>query len=543
MKKYIISIAALCVSAGLFAQNLNPVVEVTNTYAREASGIEKPTQLLAVPDSVYSFNLDMDYSVRNTPYQGSYEFKPYLVQLRPQPRLSDEGTLFVRLGAGYSFHPEASVVWTPVRKGNFRLNVYGDHHSYIGKYRNITVQDKVLLPDGTTRSGKDLHSALGADALYTWTGGTFMADIKYKNTTATDVSLADFSNNLWQLQARVKSAPANAFEYNAGTRVAYIGSQGFHELHTLTDATLGANLGKHHVLMGLFAETIGQGEEGVSAHNGYVGNIGFIPHYLLATGRFSMKLGVKVGFLFRSAKSFCPHPGGIVYPDIHISFNLVPDVAAMYFQATGGDNLISYDKLLGLNPFIRGAQWHTDNMITRLNAALGARGNIVSRFHYDIRIGYKWDENAWTWGVTNPINGLPSMGYASPLHTFYVMADAGWKSEKLDVGATIYYGYTPLPDLQGQMLFAPAPFKATGHAFYNWGGRIQAGVVVEGRSALPGPVKVPGFVDLGVQANFQMTRHLGFWIKGANLLNQAIQRVPLYAEQGIYFTVGATLSI
>ena len=542
MKKYIISIAALCVSAGLFAQNLNPVVEVTNTYAREASGIEKPTQLLAVPDSVYSFNLDMDYSVRNTPYQGSYEFKPYLVQLRPQPRLSNEGTLFVRLGAGYGLHPEATVVWTPVRKGNFRLNVYGDHHSYIGKYRNITVQDKVLLPDGTTRSGKDLHSALGADALYTWTGGTFMADVRYKNTTATDIAGIDFSNNLWQLQARVKSAPANAFEYNAGTRIAYIGSQGFHELHTVTDATLGANLGAHHVLMGLFAETVGQGEDTGGLHNGYVGNIGFIPHYLLTKGRFSMKLGVKVGFLFRSGASFSPHPSGIVFPDVHINFNLAKDVAAMYFQATGGDNLISYDKLLGLNPFIRGAQWHTDNMITRVNAALGARGNIVSRFHYDLSIGYKWDENAWTWGISSPLGGLPIVGYASPLHTFYVMADAGWKSERLDIGANIYYGYTLVPKFE-EVLFAPAPFKATGHAFYNWGGRIQAGVVVEGRSAMPGEVKVPGFVDLGVQANFQMTRHLGLWIKGANLLNQAIQRVPLYAEQGIYFTVGATLSI
>lgn len=533
MKKCIISVAALCVSAGLFAQNLNPVVEVTNTYAREAGGIEKPAQLLAVPDSVYSFNLDMDYSVRNTPYQGSYEFKPYLVQLRPRPRPSDEGTFFARLGAGYGFHPELSLVWTPVRKGNFRLNVYGDHYSYIGKYHNITVQDNVLLPDGTFRSGKNLQSAVGADAFYTWTGGTFMADFKYKNITAADITGADFSNNLWQLQARVKSAPANAFEYNAGTRVAYIGSQEFHELHTRTDGALGGHWGAHHLLMGLFAETVSQPA-------GYVGNIGLVPHYLLTTGRFSMKLGVKVGFLFRSAKTFCPHPGGVVFPDVHINFNLAQDLAAMYLQATGGDNLISYDKLLGLNPFVRGADWHTDNMITRLNAALGVRGNIASRFHYDVRAGYKWDENAWTWGVAGT---LPSVGYASPLHTFYVMADLGWKSEKLDVGANVYYGYTRIPDLGGQTLFAPAPFKALGHAFYNWGGRIRAGVVVEGRSALPGQVKVPGFVDLGVQASFRMTRSLGFWIKGGNLLNQAIQRVPLYAEQGIYFTVGATLSL
>ena len=533
MNKYMICAAALFVSAGLFAQNLNPVVEVTNTYAREADGIEKPAQLLSVPDSVYSFNLDMDYSVRNTPYQGSYEFKPYLVQLRPQPRLSDEGSLFVRLGAGYGFHPEATVVWTPVRKGNFRLNVFGDHASFIGKYRNITQQDNWLKSDGTFRSGKNLRSALGADALYTWLGGTFAADIKYKNITASDVVGTDCSNNIWQLRASVKSAPGSGFAYDAATRIAYIGRKGFHELHTVTDGSLGANLGAHHVMLGLFGETVSQ-------PGGYVGKVGLVPHYLLTTGRFSMKLGVKLSFLFRSANTFCPHAGGVIFPDVHISFEAAPQVATLYARATGGDNLISYDKLLGLNPFVGGMVVTTDNMVTRLNASLGARGHIASRFHYDVSVGYKWDENAWTWGI----QGIqPSMGYASPLHTFYAMADAGWKNEKLDIGANVYYGYTPMPDLKGQTLFAPAPFRASGHAFYNWGGRIRAGVVVEGRSSLPGPVKVPGYVDLGLQADFQMTRSLGLWLKGGNLLNQTIQRVPMYAEQGIYFTVGATLSL
>ena len=32
-----------------FGQNLNPTVEVTNTYQREAGGIEKPVLLLPVP--------------------------------------------------------------------------------------------------------------------------------------------------------------------------------------------------------------------------------------------------------------------------------------------------------------------------------------------------------------------------------------------------------------------------------------------------------------------------------------------------------------
>ena len=76
MKKTILSAVILLAGASVWAQNLNPTVEVTNTYAREATGIEKPSQLLEMPDSVLRFNLDMDYSVNATPYRGSYEFKP-----------------------------------------------------------------------------------------------------------------------------------------------------------------------------------------------------------------------------------------------------------------------------------------------------------------------------------------------------------------------------------------------------------------------------------------------------------------------------------
>ena len=212
----------------------------------------------------------------------------------------------------------------------------------------------------------------------------------------------------------------------------------------------------------------------------------------------------------------------------------------LYATATGGDNIISYDRLLALNPFVGGFSWHTDNMVTRINANIGLRGNIAERFHYDLCAGYRWDDNACTWGVEGTV---PSMGYASPLHTFYVKANAGWKSETIDVDANIYYGYTPLPDLKGQTLFAPAPFKAQAHAFYIWGGRIKGGITADIRSKLPGPVVIPGYVDLGLQASLQMTRKLGFWLKGGNLLNQTIQRVPFYAEKGIYFTIGATLSL
>lgn len=540
MKKSIISAVLLMMSAGVFAQNLNPTVEVTNVYAREATGIEKPSQLLEMPDSVLRFNLDMDYSVNNTPYQGSYEFKPYLVQLRPQLRPSDEGTLYARAGAGYTLHPEATVVWTPVKTGSFRLNLFGDHYSHLGQYRNITLQDKKYLADGTFRSGKEMHTAVGADALFTWTGGALAADLQYNNILGTDITEGDISNNAFRFRARAKSAPGTAFGYEVGTRIAFISRPAFEELHTVSDGALGFHFGIHQVNLGVSLETVGQSFNGRAID--YCGNVALVPHYLLNAGDFHMNLGVKLSFLYRSS-TFCPHASGIVFPDVHISYDLAPDVAVLYASATGGDQIISYDRLLSLNPFIGGFDWHTDNMITRVNANLGGRGNIAERFHYDLKIGYKWDENAWTWGISN---GKPTMGYASPLHTFYANLDAGYKNEKLDIGASLYYGYTIVPEsMKALPLFAPAPFKAKGHAFYSWGGRIKAGVVAEGRSGLPGQgtVPIPGYVDLGLQASLQMTRTLGFWIKGGNLLNQTIQRVPLYAEKGIYFTVGATLNL
>lgn len=544
MKKTILSAVILLAGASVWAQNLNPTVEVTNTYAREATGIEKPSQLLEMPDSVLRFNLDMDYSVNPTPYQGSYEFKPYLVQLRPQLRPSNEGTLFVRAGAGYGLHPEATVVWTPVKKEHLRLNLFGDHSSYIGQYRNVALDGGMYVADGTFRNGKEMRSALGADALYTWTGGALAADVQYKNVLGTGIMGGDASHNIGQLRARVKSAPGTAMAYEAGTRLAYIGVGDFREFHTVTDGSLGTRFGVHNVRLGLLAETVGQGDN-------FVGNVALTPHYMLNTGKFHMDLGVKVSFLFRSDPAFCPHPGGVVFPDVRISFDLAQDVAVLYAAATGGDQIISYDKLLSLNPFMADFGWHTDNQITRVNACLGVRGNIAERFHYDLKGGYRWDENAWTWGRNdirdvNLYSGMaapPYMDYASPLHTFYVDLNAGFNNEILDIGTHIYYGHTPIPDLGGRILFAPAPFKAQAHAFYIWGSRVKAGLTLDARSKLPGKEAIPGYVDLGLEAQLQMTSRLGFWLKGGNLLNQTIQRVPFYAQKGIYFTVGVTLSL
>lgn len=546
MKKILISFVSLLMSFGALAQNLNPVVEVTNVYEREASGIEKPSQLLALPDSVFRFNLDFDYSVRTTPYQGAYEFKPYLVQLHPQARPLQEGTLYVSGGAGYGFHPELTAVWTPLRRDNLRVSLYGDTRSYMGYYRNLVLREKEVVSDGLQDNGGcESRSAVGANLLLNWTSGAFLADIGYKNVLGTD-SFGQFSHNILQFQGRVKGQGSEAFSYEAGTRVAYLGVLDFRETHTVSDVGIGTRFAGQFLKLGIRAET-------VSHRADYYGNIAFTPRYLFSLGDFRFDLGVKLSFLYRSADDICPHKPGYVFPDVRIAWDAVPETLTVQAAVTGGDHLQSYESLLGRNAFLGSTYWcekspfRLDNSVERVNASLGVRGNVAERFHYDLKAGYQLYQNAFTWGFPTDDTLVPVTGYLTgSLHTFYASLDAGWKSERIDAGAQLYYGYTLVPDLvtaEELHLFAPAPFGAKGHFQYNWGGRIRAGVDVDARSAQKSRnATLPAYADLGLSGDLQMTRMLGFWLRVGNLLNQSVQRVPFHAERGIYFTVGARLN-
>ena len=529
--------AGLLWSAAAFAQNLNPTVEVTNIYAREASGIEKPSQLLAIPDSLTRFNLDFDYAVTQMPYQGAYEFTPYLVEPRPSARLSSEKKLLLRLGAGYSLHPELAAVWTPVRTQKFRLNLFADHTSFWGSYHNIGLSASEFVPEGSFRSGHEMRTNLGIDALLNWSSGIFRADVGYNNVGATDVTQGDFQNHVLRGALRVQNVPGTTkVDYEVGSRVAAIWAPvGFQELHTVTDAGFRAGWFK----LGLQGETITQPD-------GTVASFHVMPHFVRSGKRFSYVLGVKAAFMLRSDQAFVPTREGYIFPDVQASLVVVPDYFTMYLAVTGGNELMSYDSYLQKDSFIAGADWYTDVKIEPVRAVLGFRGNFGRRFYYDLKGGYSWIENMWLWAY-NPGNYNPSISYAGPVHTAFGMLDAGWKNHFLEIEGHFKYVYTlnkPENRTPGVVPFTPAAFSGSGKVMYNWGGRIRAGVTLEGRSLLHSPLgDLPGYLDLGLQGGFQFSSQLGLWLKAGNLLNQPVQRVPFYAQKGIYITAGITYNL
>lgn len=544
MKRIIISAISLLAAAALGAQNLDPTVVVTNTYIQQAGAVEKPSQLMEMPDSITRFNLDFDYSALSMPYRGAYEFKPYLVELRPTNRPSTEGRLYLSGGAGYSFHPELTAVWTPVQKDYFKLNLYGDFKSYMGHYRNIAPVGDWFVADGSLWAGSRIRGVAGVNGLFTWSGGRLEADLGYRNVSAADCYVNKASFNALEFKIRVESNPDASLYYLVKNSETVLRAPSGQEIHSLTDAGIGTHFGGHYVKLGVVADI-------VSATSDYAGNISFVPRYIFNLGDFSLDLGARVSFMFRSAETFfaaANAPKGYkfpLFPDARVTYSVIPDALVLYARAKGGYVMNYYGSLIEDNPFISSFAGGLDVSIERINAGLGARGNIKSHFYYDLKLGYALRGNSLLWGL-QPDGVTPAFGYAPSYSMFYTDLSLGWKGDYVDVDGCLLFQKT---NMQQERLFAPAALQASASAVYKWGGRIRAGVCIEGRTesvALMGEGAVrgiPGYIDLGLMGDLQMTQTLGFWIKAGNLLNQTIQRVPFHAEKGIYFTVGARLNL
>ncbi|MCR4569672.1 MAG: hypothetical protein K5661_04650 [Bacteroidales bacterium] len=562
----LLSFALLFAGTVATAQILNPVVEVTNTYEQAATGIEKPDQPIAVPDSLLKFNFDMDYEMRTTPYKGAYEFNPYLVELNPMPRSFGEGTLLVRLGAGYGLHPEADIVWSPLHKDNFRLNLYANHHSYFGKYRTVDldVDNYFRGFKENLYSGADSNTSAGVNTLLNWKGGTWTADLHYQHLLASDKDSGyrwgtEFQHHVIVAQTRVKSAPQNKFYYNLGVRGNYLmRNDGLKGGQLKVDGGIGSN-GRSQAHLDFFTDVI-------LTQGGEAGQIGFIPRYIFRIGDLHLNLGVKVAFTFRSEEDFYPNKGGYVFPDAHLEYRVVPEDFILYASATGGNKDTGYAPLLMQNHFLPSFINNINNCgfdfeVEHVNIAAGARGNIGRRFHYDTKLGYALYSNAVLWGLTFEqgfMGGLemhPNL-YRAGYGLFYVDFQGGWTSEQLDIDAHLRYQSASLKGpsryteevwdkLVSRQIFAPAAFTAQARVAYNWADRIKVGVDLDAstdRLTQPvvdiEPYGLPGYADLGLFGEYGFTRRFAFWLRVGNLLNQDIQRTPFHSERGIYFTAG-----
>lgn len=605
-KIYLVSAAMLMTAAVSFGQNFNPTVEVTNTYQGNASEVHKPLLGMNVPDSLLRFDLDFDYEVFEKPYQGAYSFKPYMLNMRPAKDAWRGRQLYLKAGAGYTLHPQFEFVYSPEQSGPFQMSVYASHKSYFGNYHEIKpeLQDGLyrMKKSGGKFGGYDALTSAGFDGRYNWDRTILSFGIGYYGLAAKD-SVMSRSYNAFDFNARVRSNndSESYFLYDIGLRGRVANDGLDYKSFSFPDGVTVDKQNENWVLLdGLVGPVVNNsrsilvGFEAESAsysrfYDGNIGRVALIPSYRFKSGRWNLNLGVKLEFMFRNdadTLSFGKMGGGkgqIVYPDVHVSFAAGNGVA-LYADATGGSRLNTYSSQISRNhhfnpSFLVPANLDlmtslVDNTVENLNAKVGVRGSISSSFRFDLNGGVGIYENLMMESGRFVQNSFsPDVAY-SDANIIYANALMGLQAGRFNVDADLRFRNLSFPDNDADNLgFALPKYSGGIKLTYNINSRLYAGFSVEASSWREGKyrkasfaglggdeddltpvspvtvseeivkVRVPGYVDLGVNCGYKFNRKLELWLESGNLLCQTIQRNPLYAEKGLWVTAGVSLNL
>lgn len=570
LKIYLFIIAAGC-SVASFAQDLNPTVEVTRQYQGQINDADKPAVDMFVPDSLYQFDVSFDYSVFDNPYKGSYEFNPYMIKLNPQPSDQRNKTFYLRAGAGYPVYPTLDVVWSPILKNNFNLDVYGVHRSYVGNYRTFNLPSEggqlgLSFDENGKRvfqEGYDLLTRTGVDGRWDWKNGKLSFDVGYYGLAQKDMTMKRGYDALDVnfLIASKKWQPGS-FYYSFGVDYRFA-----EDKLVNASAPEHAWVGEHDlkcevVLGGIFKNNhkfFIDADLEFASYNGELqgtyASVSATPRYHYEKDKYDIDLGVNISYLTSNVMQLRQQ---IVYPDVMIRLNAIKDAMQIYVSVSGGAKLKTYSSLLSDNHFItpyftRGAGPLMGVSYERLRAVLGFEGRITSVFAYNLRGGFV-NVGSDMMDRIMP-NVMPAVTYGNYQKAFAAL-DWNLNLEYLKFDGSVAYNHVWTgvfePGLNNGIL-KPAAFTGNCLIEYNWHKRIFVGldcdfatsrstniVTSENKSI---PVTINGFADLGFNFEYATPWNLSFWLRAGNLLHMSVYKNPFYVEQGVNLTAGICLNL
>ncbi len=566
------------IASGLSAQDLDPTVVVSRDYEGKLIEVQKPRLDMAVPDSVLRFDLDFDYSISDSPYKGSYEFKPYVLDMKPSSERHEVGKFYLNAGAGYQLHPELDLVWSPdLKSQSFRMNVFARNRSFFGQYWDIESTGGapgLVFDRGSSESvwkGLDVSNAAGVDGRYDWEKGLIGFRLAYDGVIQQEKRLQGVSRSFNAVDASLYVRSKDKYDARAGYAVGIDYRYGNDALTLPAEARLDESLLK--VDASFFARIaefdrfcldVGYDMAGYDGYfNTAASYVSVAPHYKRLKGAWDLDLGVKLAKVFRAESVSGMYQNGIqaIYPDVKIRFRGIPSLC-LYVESGGGPSLETYSSLLKCDRHVN--MFYGNGMGPLLDvtdqsvyALAGIEGRITTRFSYALKGGYSryklapmssvsYDTEYMRWSV-------PGISYV-PYSKVFAAFQCRLATERIDMDLAAEYARHLGEYKVGVLL----PASLTGNASfrYNWMRRIYAGVSCEAATARRGtltylhgegdfdnPDSCPGYVDLGVDLEYVLSRRISVWAKGRNLMGMTIQRSIFYAEKGPFFTLGFCLNI
>lgn len=554
---YLLCMVAAAAFSASAQSNVNTVVQVTNRYQGKVMDADKNHIEVMVPDSLHHFDLNFDYSGFERPYGGNAEFNMYRTALELAGRPYDGKTFYLKAGAGYSCAPVFQTAYTFKPQGKFKAGLYAMHDSYFGRYNTIGLNSGLLTPEGY-RTGFDSNTTAGVEGRLDLGECSILMDLGYEGIHAKGIPASvsgglmdtkNYYNGLALSLDFISNLPSSSspWAYKVDADYAF-GYNGTLEHNAFVCADVSYRF-KDNMFIDIEAKTdLTFGKTGNTrpysfdkgAYTGFSAVL--TPEYHFTRKDFTVGAGLAFKYsdvLVQQGVKFEQSFPFMVYPTLKLNWAALPGHIDLYADANVESKMFSErEKAKKYRFFILDTK---AAMSTTYVVDAGIRGNIVEQLSYDVSGGYEWNAGMpLVEAVKQPHSCIPVMFY-DDLHDAFVAFDM----------RAVFHGVTITADLKYRYFFQqefhlvrPSDLHVGGQVRYDYRNRlaVYAGASYESAAYAGNNYKVPGFVNLTAGARYFITRNIGVFLEGENLLNQNCQFIPLYSCRGICITGGLTLN-
>ena len=291
-------------------------------------------------------------------------------------------------------------------------------------------------------------------------------------------------------------------------------------------------------------------------------NLGIHPVYRVNWNKLSIKLGSKIYLTSDIENSLTDI---LVYPDLEITYPVIPNLINFYAGAGGDLYMNSFQKFSEQNPFVSPTLFLTQTN-EQYNLFGGINGTISSNISFNVKASYKSDEdhalfvrnNSKSNGVFNASTLLLGYEYGNSFNVFYddistlsifgeIEIDA---SKRFSIGATIQtnsYSTTfqqeawNLPKIEGAIYgkYKNNNWYANANIFFV-GSRMDVQYNGTFPSTIASIESLDAFTDMNLNGGYHFSDFFSAFIKLNNILGTDYDRYANYNVLGFQALAGIT---
>ena len=291
-------------------------------------------------------------------------------------------------------------------------------------------------------------------------------------------------------------------------------------------------------------------------------NLGIHPVYRVNWNKLSIKLGSKIYLTSDIENSLTDI---LAYPDLEITYPLIPNLINLYAGAGGDLYMNSFQKFSEQNQFVSPTLFLTQTN-EQYNLFGGINGTISSNISFNVKASYKSDEdhalflrnNSKSNGVFNASTSLLGYEYGNSFNVFYddistlsifgeIEIDA---SKRFSIGATIQinsYSTTfqqeawNLPKIEGAIYgkYKNNNWYANANIFF-----VGSRMDVQYNGTLPSTIasieSLDAFTDMNLNGGYHFSDFFSAFVKLNNILGIDYDRYANYNVLGLQALAGIT---